>query len=60
LYSDQDDRSLPQSIPVAMIGATAPVERTASTSVCMPAVRQPSSSLQPSRQHFHVMSCGSL
>jgi len=43
-----------------MIGWRAPVARTAFTSICMPAARQPSGKAHPSRQHCQLMPFGSL
>src|SRR3954468_12626 len=56
----QPERSVAQATPPATSSCVAPVERTAFTSCCMPAVFQPSEVRQPSRQQRHEMPCGSL
>src|SRR5262249_19699947 len=58
--SSQPERSFDQLLPATRTGCFEPVERTASTSCCIPAARQPSEVTQPSRQQLHEILLGSL
>ena len=60
LYVSHEDRSPPQPFPPTSTGWVAPTKRTPLINDCIPAACHPPDVVQPSRQHVHEMSCGSL